>query len=86
MSDDAYFIWSVEHGQWWLPGRHGYTKRFSEAGRYSRQDAIAICTRSIPGTSTELGSLPELPVRVADLHEMTGRYFSEYSDRPEPWR
>jgi len=65
-----YLIWSHEHGAWWGPGGFGYTSNMDEAGRYSREEAIRICRKAIPGTAAELGALPELPVRLADLKEM----------------
>lgn len=44
MSDEQgrYVIWSEEHGAWWRPGRHGYTRELSKAGRYSKADADQI--------------------------------------------
>ena len=83
---DQYMIWSVEHGAWWGSGGCGYTQHMSQAGHYTRQKAIDICTRAIPGTSTDLGALPELPIRCADLTEMVDRYCDEYGNRSEPWK
>ena len=37
-----YVIWSEEHGCWWGPGSHGYTRSLQAAGRYSKADAEAI--------------------------------------------
>jgi hypothetical protein len=83
---DEYLIWSHEHGGWWGPERCGYGQSISKAGRYSREEAIQICTRAIPGTSTYLGALPELPVRVADVEALIGGYDERFASRPEPWR
>jgi hypothetical protein len=66
----VYLVWSHEHGAWWGPGGCGYTPKLSQAGRYSRADALMICTRAIPGTAAREGSLPELPVRLDDLLDM----------------
>jgi hypothetical protein len=69
--EEIYLIWSHEHGQWWRPGGHGYTPSPALAGRYNREDALAICIKAIPGTAERLGALPELPVRLADLQAMS---------------
>jgi hypothetical protein len=37
-------IWSEEHGAWWAPGRSGYTRSLSNAGRYSKEEAQEIVT------------------------------------------
>jgi hypothetical protein len=36
-------IWSEEHGGWWAPGKWGYTRSLAAAGRYSQEEALAIC-------------------------------------------
>jgi hypothetical protein len=56
------------------------------AGRYSRDAALRICTRAIPGTATRIGALPELPVRLEDVEVMVARYVGEFGGRDEPWR
>ena len=86
MSDDAYFIWSHEHSAWWGPDLCGYVQSIAKAGRYSHAEALGICIRAMPGTSTQLGALPELPVRVADVAVMIEAYDGEFASRPEPWR
>jgi hypothetical protein len=83
---DEYFIWSHEHGAWWDPDRCGYVPRISKAGRYSHAEAIRICIAAMPGTSTMLGALPELPVRLADVETMVEAYDRTFGDRPELWR
>jgi hypothetical protein len=87
MSDepDIYLIWSDEHLAWWCPGGNGYTRRLSEAGRYSRANALMICTRAIPGTAARRGRLPELPVRLQDVLEMDARYRNQFGGALEPW-
>lgn len=74
MNDDSYLIFSVEHTAWWGPGGCLYLKRLSEAGRYTRDQALRICTDAMPGTAARLGALPELPVREDDVQEMISRY------------
>jgi hypothetical protein len=64
--DDAYLVWSNEHGAWWRPGEAGYTRNLAEAGRYSRDRALAICRSAIP-TALHIGAVAELPVRLADV-------------------
>jgi hypothetical protein len=83
---EEYLIWSHEHGAWWGPGRCGYVRSLAAAGRYSHAEALDICARSIPGTSTQLGALPELPVRLADVVVMVATYDERFRDRPEVWR
>jgi hypothetical protein len=70
---DLYLIWSNEHGGWWKPGCHGYTKGLTEAGRFSRGQALGICRDSIP-TAMHIGMISEIPVRLADVEEfLAGR-------------
>lgn len=81
-SEDIYLVWSHEHSRWWGPGFNGYTPSMSEAGRYTRAQALDICIRAIPGHAT----LPELPVRLADVELMRDRYNTEYSVRLGQWQ
>lgn len=37
-----FFIWSEEHGAWWMPEKMGYTRSVAQAGRYSQAEAEAI--------------------------------------------
>lgn len=60
MPDDLYLIWSEEHGSWWGPNSHGYTRSMAKAGRYTRQRAEAICRNANAG-----GTFCEAPVRVS---------------------
>lgn len=57
MSPSEWVIWSEEHGAWWAPGKWGYTKSLAEAGRFSEEDAQAICQSANayckPGTWNE---------------------------------
>jgi hypothetical protein len=71
MNDD-YLIWSIEHDGWWGPGESGYVKRVSEAGRYSRDRALAICANAW-GTAAHIGTLAELPVRLDDVAAFLAR-------------
>jgi hypothetical protein len=83
---NEYLIWSHEHGAWWRAGARGYTRRLSEAGRYSRDNALLICANAIPSTADTNGWLPELPVRLADLHAMLrGPLGEEYETGDQSW-
>lgn len=42
MSAD-YLVWSYCHGAWWGPKRSGYTMNPNMAGRYTKEEADAIC-------------------------------------------
>ena len=86
MTYDDYLIWSHEHGAWWGPNRSGYSQSLSKAGVYSQAEAFHLCIEAMPGTSTKLGALPELPIRVADVLAMVRAYDGKFGDRPEPWR
>lgn len=41
-SDETWLIWSNEHTAWWKSGHLGYTRRRSEAGTFSREEAEEI--------------------------------------------
>ena len=86
MADETYLIYSVEHGAWWGPDRCGYVRRIEDAGIYSRAEALDICIKAMPGTSTQLGALPELPVPLHDVQEMLVAYDEMFPGRPEVWR
>lgn len=75
-----YLVWSNEHRAWWGPAGRGYVRRVSEAGRYSWPEALAICSRAIPGDAERFGLLPELPVRLADVQAMQTSFHALYPD------
>lgn len=81
---ETYLIWSNEHFGWWGPLRRGYVSTLSEAGRYSREEALAICTRAIPGTAQRLGMLTEIPVRLTDVLTMQTAHKRHYP-KTESW-
>jgi len=68
--DDVYLIWSNEHRGWWGHGERGYVKRVREAGHYSRERALTICSNAW-GTAGHIGVISELPVRLADVWQFT---------------
>ncbi len=87
MESDAYLIWSHKKGMWWMDEAQGYTPRLSEAGRYSRADALMHCTCVRHGVT----ALPSLPVRLDDLLvTLRGSLGQEYErgtgpSGVEPW-
>lgn len=83
---EHYLIWSDEHRSWWGPNRCGYVKSIGSAGRYTEGEAIDICTNAIPGTSRELGGLPELPVAETHVTWMHQRFRATFPNAPpERW-
>jgi hypothetical protein len=73
----VFLIWSNEHRRWWGPYERGYVGKVSEAGRYSRERALAICGHAM-GTSFNMGIPAELPVRLEDVKDfIVGRLLPE---------
>ena len=58
-----YLIWSNVHRLWWRGAAQGYTDKVSDAGRYTREEAVGACRRSMPRDG---GAPRELPIREAD--------------------
>jgi hypothetical protein len=63
-----YYVWSAEHRAWWRAGHAGYATGLSDAGKYTRNEALEICRQAIP-TSAALGSMSEMPVPCDDVAE-----------------
>lgn len=63
---DVYHVWSNEHRGWWREGGWGYTRGLSEAGRFTRANALRVCRDAIP-TAGQLGTVSEIPVRRIDM-------------------
>ena len=63
-----YLVWSNEHRLWWRPNSRGYCPDWESAGRYTRQEAIAICAgaRDGWGGPKSQPSPAEIPVREED--------------------
>ena len=38
-----WLVWSVQHNAWWKHDGWGYTKKYSEAKRFTYKQACAIC-------------------------------------------
>ena len=84
--NELYLVWSHEHGAWWGPYGNGYMRSLAAAGRYSHAEALRICIREIPGTSQDLGALPELPVRETDVLALRDGYREKFPHLPiERW-
>lgn len=41
--EPKWIVWSNEHLAYWGPGHSGYTMRIEKAGRYTYDEARAIC-------------------------------------------
>jgi hypothetical protein len=63
---ELYLVWSNQHSAWWRPNSCGYTKQISDAGLYSRDEAIEISRgRGWPAK----GVPDEVPVSERDAIE-----------------
>ena len=49
MTDPAWLVWSVEHGQWWRRNGAGYTPLLGDAGRFTLAEAMAAVGQRRPG-------------------------------------
>lgn len=72
----VYVVWSNEHRCWWRADCRGYANSLADAGRYSREDALAICIGARGGR--RFNSNPaEVPILLADAEAFWP------DDRPE---
>lgn len=61
----VYVVWSNEHSSWWGPDHRGYVWHLTNAGRYTREEALKICRNARGGR--EFNRNPsELPILLAD--------------------
>ena len=60
-----YLVWSNEHSAWWGPDHAGYFSRLAFAGRYTREEALAICVGARGGRQFNANPT-EIPVLLAD--------------------
>lgn len=66
VTDDDYLVWSILRNAWWRAGGAGYTADLKQAGRFTREQAIATCAGCRDGYSTRI--VPsEIPLRLADV-------------------
>ena len=83
-AEDQYLIWSNEHKAWWGPGRAGYSHRLKRAGRYSREEALAICFEAMAGRRGN-APFPEIPIPATDVEWMMQTFKGVYPGYdPEP--
>jgi hypothetical protein len=69
---DDYLIWSNAHAAWWGPNSAGYFTTLALAGRYSREEAIAICAHCRDGYTFRRRPT-EIPIRAAEAINAPGR-------------
>lgn len=82
-------IWSNEHNQYWRANCMGYTSDISEAGLYTRSDALEICRKASVGkTPKQIPNeiivpswqlLYNLESMVSDMFENV-KYFSKFAE------
>lgn len=66
VTDDDYLVWSTLRDAWWRAKGNGYTADLKQAGRFTREQAIATCATCRDGYSTYM--IPtEIPLRLADV-------------------
>lgn len=62
---EPYLVWSNEHHAWWGPNKSGYFYRIASAGRYTREDAVAI-SRGARGGRAFNENPSEVPIALTD--------------------
>ena len=94
---DKWLIWSNEHRAWWRANRCGYTNKAEEAGRYSLEEANAICCdggqprswSSTKGPYEMMIPAPEAMDKIARGPKPDTRDSAEkaqtFQDRVHPW-
>ena len=83
--NDTYLVWSNEHRGWWGPGRRGYVADIKDAGRYSRREALDICSNAMPGRPANEPPF-EIPVRAADMESVYGDHGLQIGKEKGPMR
>jgi hypothetical protein len=82
MSDESkkWVVWSNEHRAYWGPNRSGYRRCIETAGRYTHDEARAICFPGRGGGGDwpppEMmfpDPMPDAPELVSDMHAHFGR-------------
>lgn len=64
--EPKYLVWSNEHKAWWGPEHRGYTRIISAAGRYDRDEALAIAGTRGGGWVLNKGNPDELAIPEQD--------------------
>lgn len=77
------YIWCISRGMWWKPNKNGYTKKLSEAGKYTDEESQGIVSSfderdeiSIPVSSVSSREL-------TDKEREKGRSSTYYNMTPE---
>lgn len=64
--EPKYLVWSNEHKAWWGPEHRGYTRIISAAGRYDRDEALAIAGTRGGGWVLNKGNPDEIAIPEQD--------------------
>jgi hypothetical protein len=65
---------------------HGYTSHLTQAGRFTRDQALDRCCGAMVGTAPKMGAMPELMVRLVDVQAVSAWYLSKFPDQvDEDW-
>ncbi len=59
-----YFIWSFEHRAWWKADWRGYSTNFDEAGKYTQEEALKICSQANYSLASGLINESMIPITV----------------------
>lgn len=89
MSENPVFIYSGEHMAYWRPNAAGYTKKLSEAGQYSRNDAEGFLAHAGPEKRLTIRTIESLMNISPPMKFRYRNYKGEIEDRtvdaPEMW-
>lgn len=77
MDTEPYLIWSNEHKCWGAADSKGYRTKLEDAGRYSREDALGICTGARGGRQYN-DNPSEVPILLSDARAF-------WADDKEEW-
>ena len=80
---EPWLVWSNEHRAFWASNRCGYTGAIEKAGRYSRQEAEAICRSACPRANSTIyeGQPPEICMPAPEaLDNLKAEYQRGYAE------
>lgn len=60
--EPKYLLWSTEHQMWWKSEGWGYTDIRDQAGRFSREYAVSVVTKS-----ADSGTIESAEIMVRDV-------------------
>lgn len=75
MEKDLVLIYSLEHGQYWRANSCGYTSDRETAGRYTRDEAKAIC--KVANNSVPVGEQLNEVIEEIDLNKKSNDSISK---------